>query len=215
MEQYIKIKARNEGGDLLGTFKLSIEVYPTRSINSIVEKNNEITLDSSIYNIPSSSSIILYNVPIVYEYDNKTPIQFYKNSENNINIMLLEEFKYNLSFKPNYKLDKEFKDLDIFHSLMKFDSEVLELFPKTYNGFLSFGSYVGKSFLDIYENDKAIFKIPFEVRSRKIDYATEYAAMIGDLSKYSQNLIYESSSPLFQSFELEDIQDMSQEDLPP
>lgn len=207
MEQYIKIKARNEGGDLLGTFKLSIEtIFP---IKSIVEMDKEILLDSSIYNIPSSSSIILYNVPIVYEYDNKTPIQFYKNSENNINIMLLEEFKYNLSFKPNYKLDKEFKDLDIFHSLMKFDSEVLELFPKTYNGFLSFGSYVGKSFLDIYENDKAIFKIPFEVRSRKIDYATEYAAMIGDLSKYSQNLIYESSSPLFQSFELEDIRDKS------
>ena len=152
MEQYIKIKAKNDEGKLLGTIKLSIDSYPTKSINSIVDKDIEISLDSSIYNIPSSSSIILYNVPIVYEYDNKTPIQFYKNSENNINIMLLEEFKYNLSFKPNYKLDKEFKDSDIFHSLMKFDSEVLEMFPKTYNGFLSFGSYVGKSFLDIYEN---------------------------------------------------------------
>ena len=41
MEQYIKIKAKNEEGDLLGTFKLSIETYPTKSIYSIVEKNKE------------------------------------------------------------------------------------------------------------------------------------------------------------------------------
>ena len=214
MEQYIKIKTKNDEGKLLGTIKLSIESYPTKSINSIVEKNKEMGLDSSIYNIPSNAAISLYNVPIVYEYDNRTPIQFYKNCESNISIMLLEEHKYNLSFKPNYKIDKEntkeyFNNLDIFHSLLKFDETVLELVPETYSGFLSFGSYVGKSFIDIYENNSPIFKIPFEVRSRKIDYATEYAAMIGDLSKYSQNLIYESSSPLFQSFELEDIQDRS------
>ena len=207
MEQYIKIKARNEEGDLLGTFKLSIDInYSTKSIWSIVEKNKETTLDSSIYNIPSNTSIILYNVPIVYDYDNRTPIQFYKNSDNNINIMLLEEFRYILTFAPNNKKHKEFyDDLDIFHSLLKFDETVLELFPQTYNGFLSFGSYVGKSFLDIYKNNKSIFKIPFEVRSRKIDYASEYAAMIGDLSKYSQQLIYESKSPLFQPFEINEI----------
>ena len=207
MEQYIKIKARSEEGDLLGTFKLSIDInYSTKSIWSIVEKNKETTLDSSIYNIPSNASIILYNVPIVYDYDNRTPIQFYKNSENNINIMLLEEFRYILTFAPNNNKHKEFyDDLDIFHSLLKFDETVLELFPQTYNGFLSFGSYVGKSFIDIYRNNKSIFKIPFEVRSRKIDYASEYAAMIGDLSKYSQQLIYESKSPLFQPFEINEI----------
>ena len=207
MEQYILIKARDDEGNLLGTFKLSIEIdYSTKSIWSIVEKNTEITLDSSIYNIPSNPSIILYNVPIVYEYDNRTPIQFYKNSENNINIMLLEEFKYILTFTPNNKKHKEFyDDLDIFYSLLKFDETVLELFPQTYNGFLSFGSYVGKSFIDIYKNNKSVFKIPFEVRSRKIDYASEYAAMIGDLSKYSQQLIYESKSPLFQAFEINEL----------
>ena len=57
MEQYIKIKARNDEGDFLGTFKLSIDIeYPTRSIYSIVEKNKEIELDSSIYNMPSNTS---------------------------------------------------------------------------------------------------------------------------------------------------------------
>ena len=204
MEQYIKINAKDDEGNLLGTFKLSIDInFSTRSINSIVEKHTEITLDSSIYNIPSNSTVALYNVPIVYEYDNKTPIQFFKNSENNVNIMLLEEHKYNLSFEP------DMDHLDIFHSLLKFTDEVLELFPNTYNGFLSFGSYVGKSYLDIYKDKKPIFKIPFEVRSRKIDYATEYAAMIGDLSKHAQGLLYESKSPLFQSFELDNLQNKS------
>ena len=210
MEQYIKIKAHNDEGELLGTFKLSIELErSTKSTRTIVDFNKEIKLDNSIYNIPSNASLILYNVPLVYEYDNVTPIQFYKNSDSNIHIMFLEEYKYNLSFKPNYKLDKDFKDWDVFHSLLKFEATVLDLFPQTYNGFLSFGSYVGKSYFDIYENSKSIFKIPFEVRSRKIDYATEYAAMIGDLSKYSQSLIYESSSPLSQLFDLDNIQDKS------
>ena len=204
MEQYIKINAKDDEGNLLGTFKLSIDInFSTRSINSIVEKHTEITLDSSIYNIPSNSTVTLYNVPIVYEYDNRTPIQFFKNSENNVNIMLLEEHKYNLSFEP------DMDHLDIFHSLLKFTDEVLEIFPDTYNGFLSFGSYVGKSYLDIYKDKKPIFKIPFEVRSRKIDYATEYAAMIGDLSKHAQGLLYESKSPLFQSFELDNLQNKS------
>ena len=209
MEQYIKIKAKNDEGELIGTIKLSIDYKGySRAMNSIVEKNSEMVLDGSIYNIPSNASIILYNVPIVYEYDNKTPIQFYKNSSNNINIMLLEEHRYFLSFKGNNKKPKEFfEGFDIFHSLFKFDSNVLELFPNTYNGFLSLGSYVGKTYLDIYRENEPIFKIPFEVRSRKIDYAEEYAAMIGDLSKYSQNLIYESSAPLYQSFELDDIKD--------
>ena len=40
MEQYIKIKAKNDEGKLLGTIKLSVESFPTKSMNSIVEKNN-------------------------------------------------------------------------------------------------------------------------------------------------------------------------------
>ena len=206
MEQYIKIKAMDDENNHLGTFTVSIEFnFTTKSTRSIVDFNKEIKLDSTLYNIPSNSTITLYNVPIVYEFDNKTPIQYLKTSENNVNIMLLEEFRYTLSFRPGKDFDKEL--YDVFHSLLKFDSEVLELFPKTYNGFLSLGSYVGKSFLDIYKGKKSIFKIPFEVRSRKIDYATQYAAMIGDLSKFSQSLIYDSSSPLHQQFELDDIKD--------
>ena len=203
MEQFIKIRAKNENGEPFGTFKISTDInFYTRSINSIVEKNTHIRLDNSIYNIPSNSTITLFNVPEVYEFDNKTPIQFYRNSENDINIMLLEEHRYYLSFWPSKEFRTEFS---VFNSLLKFNDEVLELFPRNpYEGYLLFGSYVGKSFLDIYNRDRPIYKIPFEVRSRKLDYVNQYAAMIGDLSKFSQNLIYESTSPLYQPFELDD-----------
>lgn len=209
MEQYIKIKAKDDEGNPLGTFRIYIEFdYSTPSLNSIVDSNKEIHLDGSIYNIPSNSTVTLYNVPIVYEFDNETPIQFYKNSENNINIMLLEERKYYLSFKPSHKFKEE--GYEAFYSLLKFTDEVLEIFPNSpYDGNLLFGSYVGKSYFDIYKGHKSIYKIPFEVRSRKLDYVTQYAAMIGDLSRYSQNLIYESSSPLYQSFELDSLKDES------
>ena len=208
MEQYIKIKAKNEKEELLGTFMISIDInFSTQSLDSIVEKDEETTLDSSVYNIPSNSSISLYNVPEVYEFDNETPIQFYKNSENDINIMLLEEKRYYLSFKPSKNLEE---DLSVFHSLLKFTDEVLELLPHNpYEGYLLFGSYVGKSYFDIYKENNPIYKIPFEVRSRKLDYLNQYAAMIGDLSKFSQNLIYESTSPLYQSFELDDLSNKS------
>ena len=209
MEQYIKIKAKDDEGNQLGVFRIYIEFnYSTASLNSIVDSNKEIPLDGSIYNIPSNSTVTLYNVPIVYEFDNETPIQFYKNSENNINIMLLEEKKYYLSFKPTHKFKEE--GYEAFHSLLKFTDEVLEIFPNSpYDGNLLFGSYVGKSFLDIYKGHKSIYKIPFEVRSRKLDYITQYATMIGDLSRYSQNLIYESYSPLYQSFEIDNLKKKS------
>ena len=206
MKQYIKIEANNEKGLPLGTFKLSIdEVNPTGSMISVIENNEEILLDSLKYNLPSNIAITLYNVPIVYQYDYITPIQFNENIANNVNILLLEDKKYFLSFKPSEEFKKELKDCDIFYSLLKFSNYALELIPSPNCGVLQFSSYVGKSFLDIYKNNKSIFEIPFEVRSRKIDYANQYASMIGDLSKYSQNLIYESNSPSTEFFELSDI----------
>lgn len=240
MEQYINIKAKNEEGDLLGTFELSIKYNPYKndsdddSLEEDIEEDivddeeikedtdfnyinvilldeegsiEDVVLDCSIEDIPSNASIILNNVPVVYEYDNKTPIQFY-NGENNVNIMLLEEHKYYLSFEPNKDLPKEFfSDLKIFHTLSNFDKTFFDLYPKTNNGSLSIGSYVGKGFIDIYKENKPVFEIPFEARSRKINYATEYGAMIGDLSKYAQSLIYGPQSPLGQLFIDDEIRD--------
>ena len=118
--QYIEIKAKNEGGDFIGTFKLSVDYD-----GFVVEEDEKTTLDNSIYNMPFNSTVTLYNVPIVYESDNVTPIQFKKNSENSVNILLLEDKKYFLSFKPSEKFKKEIKRYDIFYSFLKFKESPL------------------------------------------------------------------------------------------
>ena len=42
MEQYVKIKANDDEGNLLGTFRISIDInFSTRSLNSIVEKDKK------------------------------------------------------------------------------------------------------------------------------------------------------------------------------
>jgi hypothetical protein len=100
MEQYIKINAIDEDNNLFGTFKLSIDYtgfinLPSDSINKEIPLGN----------------LILYNVPIVESYDNRTPIQYYKNSNFNANVMLLEEHKYTVEF------ESDDSDLDVFYSL--------------------------------------------------------------------------------------------------
>ena len=185
MEQYIKIKAIDEDNNLFGTFKVSIDYngfinLPTDSINKEIPLGN----------------LILYNVPIVDSFDNRTPIQYYKNSNFNANVMLLEEHKYTVEF------ESEDSDLEVFYSLKNTKNSPIELFPNTNLGFLNFGSYVGKTFLDIFREDKNLYKFPIEVRSRKINYSKDYATMIGDLSRFSSGLIYELDSPVYQSLEI-------------
>ena len=185
MEQYIKIKAVDDDNNLFGTFKLSIDYtgfinLPTDSLNKEVPLGN----------------LILYNVPIVESFDNRTPIQYYKNSNFNANVMLLEEHKYTVEF------ESDDSDLDVFYSLKNTKNSPIELFPNKSLGFLNFGSYVGKTFLDIFREDKSLYKFPIEVRSRKINYSKDYATMIGDLSRFSSGLIYELDSPVYQSLEI-------------
>ena len=187
MEQYIKIKAIDEDNNLLGTFKVTIDY------NGFIPDLSKIDEEVSVDNL------ILYNVPIVESFDNRTPIQYYKNANFNANILLLEEHKYTIEFESKNK-----KEVYAFYSLKNNNSSPLELLPNMDIGFLNFGSYVGKTFLDIFSTieNKIVYKCPVEVRSRKINYSKDYATMIGDLSRFSSGLIYELSSPVYQSLEI-------------
>ena len=187
MEQYIKIKAIDEDNNLLGTFKVTIDY------NGFIPDLSKIDEEVSVDNL------ILYNVPIVESFDNRTPIQYYKNANFNANILLLEEHKYTIEFESKNK-----NDLNTFYSLKNNNNSPLELLPNMDIGFLNFGSYVGKTFLDIFSTieNKIVYKCPVEVRSRKINYSKDYATMIGDLSRFSSGLIYELSSPVYQSLEI-------------
>ena len=60
-------------------------------------------------------------------------------------------------------------------------------------------SYVGKGYFDI-EFKGTVLKIPFEVRSKKIEYISDYPRMLGDIAEYSAALILDHSSPLFRNY---------------
>ena len=159
-------------------------------------------------NIKISSVLTLNNVLIVDEADNLTPIQYCENiSSNFANLMLLEETEYQVLFES----DDVNSDFDVLYSLTKINGRHFKQFRFSLGdhkkfkvaGNLNFRSYVGKSFLDIRKDGVNSIKIPIEVRSKKINYFDQYSAMIADLSQYSINLIFETSSQLYQEFNID------------
>ena len=159
-------------------------------------------------NLNISHEIILENVPTVDEPDNMTPIQYCPNiGANFADLLFLEETEYQILFESN----DTSADFDVLYSLMKINNNHFKPFKfdlgdkNSYKvaGTLNFKSYVGKSFLDVRKNGVNSNKIPIEVRSKKIDYFSQYSAMIADLSQHSLSLIFEVNSPLYQEFELD------------
>lgn len=155
-----------------------------------------------------SSSIMLENIPFVDEPDNLTPIQYWVNNTSNFaNLMFLEETEYQVLFESD-DVDATY---DVLYSLTRINDNHFKPFRfelgdnKKYKvaGTLNFRSYVGKSFLDVRKDNINSEKIPIEVRSKKIDYFSQYSAMIADLSQHALSLIFEVNSPLYQEFDLD------------
>ncbi len=192
IEQKVIIQLTDEKDNEIGTLTVISPDYRTN------EKNN----------INISNSITLSNVPIVDNPDNLTPIQYCQNiGANFANLMFLEETEYQILFES----DDTNAKYDILYSLIKINNSHFKEFrfelgdSNTYKiaGTLNFRSYVGKSFLDVRKNNTGSIKIPIEVRSKKMDYFSQYSAMIADLSQQSLNLIFEANSPLYQEFEID------------
>ncbi|MBQ2832752.1 DUF2357 domain-containing protein [Methanobrevibacter sp.] len=155
-----------------------------------------------------SSSMTLENIPIVDEPDNMTPIQYCPNiGANFAKLMFLEETEYQILFESG-DVNASY---DVLHSLMKMNESHFKPFRFDLGdddkfkiaGTLNFRSYVGKSFLDVMKDNINSTKIPIEVRSKKIDYFTQYSSMIADLSQHALSLIFELNSPLYQEFEID------------
>ena len=192
IEQKVIIRLEDENSNEMGTL----------TVSSLDYRGNE------EFNIKISNLITLDNVALVDEPDNQTPIQYCPNMEANFaKLMFLEETEYQVLFESE-DVDAAF---DVLYSLTKINDNHFKKFRfslsdnKNYKvaGTLNFRSYVGKSFLDIRKDNINSIKIPIEVRSKKIDYFSQYSAMIADLSQHALNLIFEVNSPLYQEFELD------------
>ena len=192
IEQKVIIQITDENFDEIGTLTVSSLDY---------QSNGE-------SNINISNSITLENVPIVDGPDNQTPIQYCPNiGANFAKLMFLEETEYQILFESG---DVE-ADYDVLYSLIRMNDTHFKPFRfflgdnNKYKiaGTLNFRSHVGKSFLDVRKNNTSSIKVPIEVRSKKMDYFSQYSSMIADLSQHALSLIFEVNSPLYQEFELD------------
>lgn len=160
-----------------------VSVYPSTYIGSNFE----------------NSVGIFSNVPKHGESDAVTPIQC-RDLRNGHLIMLLEETRYQIYFKPLQNCE----DIEILPTIQENRYSVYEPFNwdtgDTIAGTLNFGSYAGKSYFDVKINGERTDPVPFEVRSKKIDYQNHYTQMIVDLSKAASGILFHQKAPLFGRF---------------
>ena len=152
--------------------------------------------------IKSFEEIELYNVPELT--DNKVPIQFKMDpNEESANIVLLEETRYTIFFKSKNNItDINFPTLQRYKK--DFDFSKLSMEKEFFVGTLNTGSYVGKSFFDVEIDGIKSLKVPFEVRSKKINYEEHYPSMISDLCEAASGIVFDTS-PVFEPQKLKEI----------
>lgn len=184
-KQEIKITVSNKENKI-GTFIISTK-------NEELDGEEEDYSFEDLYYDPNNNKIkiSLKNVNIVDEIDSSNPIEYCKKNKN-VKIFLLEEKEYDIHF------ESENKDLKVFKELLSHNNDKFYKKSTNYDGFLRAKSYVGKTFLDIEDYN---FKIPIEIKSKKIDYDSDYRNMIGDLAQLTTGLLFNTNAPLFQSYE--------------
>ncbi|ADZ09787.1 Domain of unknown function DUF2357-containing protein [Methanobacterium lacus] len=145
-----------------------------------------------------------FNVIKSDEIDNESPI-LYGNLGNNHQLMLLEETKYQISFEPLVEYEK----IRILTTIRDNYEDVFEPLNITSENPLkaniNFKSFAGKSFFDVSIDNINSDLIPFEVRSKKINYMNEYVEMVAELSNVMSGILFKPKSPLFQNFEQNNI----------
>ena len=144
-------------------------------------------------------NMTLTNISKDEKIDNYSPIQYCKLPTYTSNIFLLEETNYVLAFTADKKFINE--DLKVFGYLKNQKDSKSEFYFNHVNDVwianINFRSYAGKAFIDIKYKDFE-FKLPVEVRSKKLDYDTEYSDMIANLAEYASGLMFSVNASLYQ-----------------
>ena len=134
--------------------------------------------------------------------DSETPIQLYLGHDPEITpILLLEETQYDIRVSG---------DCDSAFNYLTSNGDTVAIRRSPFEGAggdslytLRFGGYVGKGEFDV-TIEGVRHSVPFEVRSKKIGYRSEYPKMLEDLVRFSVSLVLEQKAPLYQEFRLSD-----------
>jgi len=137
------------------------------------------------------------------EIDSETPLQIYVGNDSDLPwLLLLEETPYEIQVKSDlmeecvfpYLRNNNDDSLSVEQSILK----TRDSGSYFYN--LNFKSYVGKGFFDFEIEDKKI-SIPFEVRSKKLEYRADYMSMMSEISSFTSALLLKSNAPLFMGYD--------------
>lgn len=176
-----------------------------KTFNSSQITNNDIISTDYV-------NIDLHNISNSEILDDRSPIQFMHSNEL-INLFLLEETNYKLIFEiTSSKISME--DINLFTELSVHNPEIFNINrinDSIVTIDLNFKSHVGEQFFDISFNDSKYY-FPVEVRSRKINYETDYPEMISDLAKYASSILFDKDSSLFHGYEHFDRKETKYED---
>lgn len=151
--------------------------------------------------IDQKSSINIDFIDNKNEIDQSTPIQVYCGNDLPLpNILLLEETEYDMELRihniaVNNELQYLFSNQETLN--IKINRFGNEKDHKLYT-FYSKG-YIGKGFFDVTFRNETI-SLPFEVRSKKIEYLQDYPKMLEDIADFSSSLLLDSGSPLYRNY---------------
>lgn len=157
--------------------------------------------DTNLSYIDKGESRNIDYISKIEEIDQLTPIQIYCGNDPSLSkILLLEETEYDIELTLieegvtdvlGYLQDNE-QSLNLKQNRFT-DGANCKLYT------LYFKSYVGKGFFDI-NYRSALIKIPFEVRSKKIEYLQDYPRMLSDIAEFSTSLLLDPGSPLYRNY---------------
>ena len=193
------IKIRDEGGSCIGRIGIGSKRYYRLGQQNVSNRLPDYMDLERSHNIP-----ILESLDDLKNYYD-CPILIYNGNENQIDsILLLEETAYQIIIEGDVVEDEDL-------SYIRGHSEGRVIHREPFLGenggriyTLNFSGYVGKGLFDVKTSKGHVIEIPFEVRSKKIGYLSEYPRMLEDISEFSTSLLLHTRSPLYSEFQLSD-----------
>lgn len=151
--------------------------------------------------IDRDSSVNIDYISDKEEIDQFSPIQVYCGNNPSLpSILLMEETEYDLelvSFDSGITNELQYlfdNDQTLSLKVNRFGNGRTHKIYTFYSK-----SYVGKGFFDITLRGN-VLKIPFEVRSKKIEYLRDYPQMLEDIAGFSSAVLLDPGSPLYRNY---------------
>lgn len=192
--------------DSKGTSLAELTIASERIVSKKSGIVGEITTVPTVSYIDEKQSSNVDWIPDIKEISKDVPIQVLCDNNPDIPpVLLLEESAYQIRIKRHSHMldnEKELQYLMNYGNTLKcsrslFDDDGQDI---CYYSFYSKG-YVGTCYFNIFQ--KGIeYRIPFEIRSKKLTYLSDYPAMLEEVADFYTSVLLQSNSPVYSQYAL-------------